>query len=161
MDIATAVFQQHKPAVNSEFDRKELIGEAVVDIRQFGYIEGKTSGKKWIMLKGEVTHPVDREKDDDTVMFGDEVAIFYDPEDEAKMQRLSNDMFTAGIEMNAQTQETFEESMLEAVEKKLYVRAWIGKWKDKETGEDRKKQNFKILSKDKITPELATPKVPF
>jgi hypothetical protein len=161
MDIATAVLSQHKPTENNDYENKQIIGEAVADIKQLGYIEAKKDGKKWILLKAEVTHPVDRNKEDDNIMYGDVITKFYDPENEDKMQQFGNDMFTAGIELNVTSEDGFRDSMMEGVDKKIYVRCWVGRWQDKVTGEDRSAQNIKILSKSKITDELAIPKVPF
>ena len=160
MDIAKEVFQQNKPVENTEFSNKEITGEGVANIIQCGYIT-KKDGDEIIILKASITHPVARDKEEDNIAYGDEVVKFYDPTNEEKMKKLQGDLFTAGVPVNVESDEAFRLSLVDAVNTFIYVRCWIGQWKDKTTGEDRKFQNVHILSKSKVTPELIEPLIAF
>ena len=67
------------------------------------------------------------------------------PEDEKK--RLINDMFTAGIEYNLNSDEAFEDSLILAKDKTINIRAWV-KSKD-----SKKYQNIKVVKEFKIKNE--------
>ena len=158
-DIAREVFQQNKPTENAEFQNKEVTGEGVANIIQCGYIE-KKDGTETIILKVSVTHPVDREKEGDNIQYGDEIAKFYNPADEKKMQKLNNDLFTAGIPVNVESDEAFRTSLLEAVNTFIYIKCWVSEFEG-DSGDMVRYQNLHILPKSKVTPELIEPKVDF
>ena len=163
-DVAKA----YKPVENSEFGpKKKMIGDAVCTA-VLENVVSKKNGKNWTMLKLTAIHPIpDPKGRDTTIASGDEVAFFYDGEDAESVQKLLNDLFTAGIEFEKDgTEEQVVEAMTAAVNGKLvYVRTWA-KSKNEEQlekyGSDPDYfQNQKILSASKITSENSQPVMPF
>lgn len=165
------LFRQHKPVENPEFGgKKKLNGDAVATVESLGTIVAK-SGKEWIMLKCQAIHAIPDPKGRDTSLkAGDELTKFYDPQDAESISELSNDLFTAGIDVNAEacgnTTELIEEMGRAAKDKLVYFRTWT---KDKTADQIAKSkpgkpnfyQNVVIKSKNLITPENSTPELSF
>lgn len=165
----TDVFKNYKPVENPEYgQKKKLVGDAVAQVVSITKIESKASGKPWIVFKSEAIHPIEDPKGrETTVSSGDELTKVYDPNDQESLQDLANDLFTAGIEFNANVEndDLLISNMNEAAKGKLvYYRTWA---KDKTAEQLASKpnpsffQNIIIKSKNLITPENSTPTLPF
>lgn len=163
------VFKNYTPVENPEFGaKKKLVGDAVAQIQSLDKITSKKN-VNWIILKTNVIHAIpDPKGRETTVTAGDEITKVYDPTDADAMQDLANDLFTAGIEFdaNVDSEDDLVTAMSSASKDKLvYFRTWA---KDK-TAEQKAKnpdkpgffQNINIKSKNLITPENSVPQLPF
>lgn len=162
------VAKNYKPTENSEFGpKKKLIGDSVCEAT-LDKVTVKKSGKELAMLKLVAIHPIpDPKGRETTIISGDEVAFFYEGDDQESAQKLLNDLFTAGIEFDKEgTEEQVWNAMVGAAKGKLvYVRTWAKNKNEEQLekyGSDPDYfQNQKILSASKVTPENSTPVAPF
>ena len=157
----------YKPTENQEFSNKKLIGDAVCTVTLETLIS-KKNNKKWYKLTGEVINAIADTKGRETnLISGDEITKMYDPEDDSSLQKLMNDLFTAGInyEAGADEDSTFANMASAAKDKLVYYRTWV-----KELSADMKVkypnnttgyfQNINILSSNKLTPENQQAQLP-
>ena len=157
----------HKAQENAEFGpRKKLIGDCVGQAKLEELVA--KSGKRWLVLKVTAIHVIpDPKGRETTVQPGDEIAFFYDPEDQEKLADLFNDLFTAGIEYDKEgsDEEVLANMISATADKLMYVRAWAKKKTDEQIEKNPEKgdyfQNQKVLSKSKITEENSVPQMPF
>lgn len=158
----------YTPVENPEFgQKKKLVGDAVCEMK-LDKITAKKGGKSWIILKGTVIHCVPDPKGRPTTLEpGDEIALFYDELNPESVEKLLNDLFTAGIDYEKEGgDEQVFEAMKSAIEGKLgYLRTWAKDKTDEQIEEapDKPKywQNIKVLSKNKVTEENSVPQAAF
>lgn len=162
------VFKNHTPVENPEYgQKKKLVGDAVAQVKSLDKITSK-KGSEWVILKCEAIHAVaDPKGRETTIEAGDELTKMYDPKDTDSMMALSNDLFTAGIEVDSNVESESEllgKMGVAAQGKLIYFRTWA---KDKNEEQLAKNpnpsffQNIIIKSKNLITPENSTPQLPF
>ena len=169
MGLLDTINKGYTPKENQEFGaKKKLIGDAVCEVK-LESIVGKKSGKTWYILKGEAINCIPDPKGRETTLApGDEISCLYDPEDAETMDKMSDDLFTAGIkfEPGADEDETFSNAKAQTDGKLVYFRTWA-KDKTKEQIEKSKEgspsyfQNIKVLVSSKITSENSQPQVAF
>lgn len=148
------VLQGYQPTDNDE--RKLYEGDTVAQISEIKTIT-TSAGKDWMFVVTNATHPVEpKAGKNNNIQPGEEISKLYDPDDADSIRKFANDMFTAGIEIDASSEEAFEASKEAAVGKLIYLRCWTY---DKKSG-DGKGNSIAIKSKKLITPELAVPIVP-
>jgi len=163
------VVKNREPQENPEFgNKKKLIGDAVCT----GELEKITSkaGRDWIIFRLTAINCIpDEQNRPTTIEPGDEVTFLYDPTDDARLQQLQDDLFTAGVEYDkAGEDEMILDSMATSVAKDgqlFYVRTWAKDKRQKDIdkyGPDPSYfQNQKVLSKNKLTPENSVAVTPF
>lgn len=162
-------FKNHKAVENPEFgQKKKLVGDAVAQVQSLEKITSKKNGKEWIILKCEAIHAIaDPKGRETTVAPGDELTKVYDPTDGEAIADFKNDLFTAGIdtEANVASEDELIKALATSAKGKLvYFRTWA---KDKNEEQMAKNpspsffQNIVIKSKNLITPENSTPQLPF
>lgn len=155
--------QTHKPEANSDFSKKDFIGDAIAKINVIKKYSKENETEERALVEFEVTRAIpDAKGRETTVRYGDKITKYY-RENGGKKSNFSaffNDMFTAGIDIDTSTEEAMELSFTDAVNKLAYLRCWVSEFKG-DDGEDVKFQNINIRSKDNITPELEIPDFPF
>ncbi len=168
MSIAD-VMKGYQPVENPEFgQKKKLIGDAVAQVVSLEKMTAK-SGASWIIFKCEAIHPIaDPKGRETTVAAGDELTKVYDPTDAESIQDLANDLFTAGIEFNKDSDDddVLVANMAEAAKGKLiYFRTWVKDKTEEQKAKNPSKppffQNVVIKSAKLITEENSQPVLPF
>lgn len=156
----------YQPKENQEFgNKKKLIGDAVCQVT-LEKRAAKATGKEWIILKAEAIHTIPDSKGRETTLEpGDSIDKVYDPQDEDSMKELVDDLFTAGIDYAASTDEeaTFANAKSATDGKLVYYRTWANSKKKEQMKEGKPDywQNIKILSQSKVTEENSVPQVQF
>lgn len=154
--------QTHKPEANSDFSKKDFIGDAIAKINTIKKYVKEGEVEERVMVEFEVTRAIpDAKGRETTIVYGDKIAKFY-RENGGKKSSFSaffNDMFTAGIDINTSNEESLELSLTDAVNKLVYLRCWVSEFKG-DDGEDVKYQNVNVRNKDNITPEMEIPEIP-
>ena len=161
-------FKTREAQENTDRKQKDLIGNSVAQVQEFIEITSNSTGKKWLILKSEVINCIpDKKGRDTTIELGDEISTFYDPTDDYSMQKLQDDLFTAGIEYDGdvETEQALLENICSASAGKLvYYNCYMGK-KVKKEGEKfvevegQKSQRIKIKSKNLINEENSLPQI--
>ena len=77
---------------------------------------------------------------------------------DGEMKRLITDLFTCGISYDLSSPEAFDVSLSAAVDKEVYIRAWVRTSKD---DKDKHYQSFKFVKELKLRGEKSTGKSPF
>lgn len=153
--------KDYQPKNNDE--QKLLVGDCVAHVKKFEKFEAK-SGIGYISLKAEVINVIEAKAGKESnIVVGDRVTKIYTPSDPKSLQKLYDDLFTANIPFDKSSDEAFEASLVNAIDKPIYFRCSLYPKKDKvtkaETGE--KGQNVNIKSYKLLTEENTTPQVAF
>ena len=169
-------FKNREAQENKEGYNKELKGDAVAQVQELALIRSKKTDAPYYILKSEAIHPIPpKGGKEQTIEPGDRIETLYDPNDADASARLQDDLFTAGIEVEASGAESIEalaEVINEAVKNRLvYYRCYMGKKFKKEgdefvgvtdeNGNAVLTQRIKIKSKNLVTSENSQPLIPF
>lgn len=164
----TDAVKNHTPKNNDE--QKLLVGDSVGLLKKFEKFTAK-SGVEYYSLKAEVINAiVPQAGKESNIVVGDRITKIYTPSDPKSLQKLYDDLFTANITFDKSSDEAFEASVTEAVEKALiYFRCSLYPKNEQGTKNPMKDsqgnqvygQNVNIKSHKLLNDENTTPQVPF
>jgi len=161
MGLFDAKLAEYKPQDNDA--EKKCEGDAVAKVNRITKTVSKKNGMEYLILEAEVINPVPpKEGKESNIVAGDTIKNIY-AEDGKKgkdMAAFLDDMFTAGIPMDMTSEDAFELSCTDAVNKLIYFRCYKGKFKNDE-GEEIIYYRNNVRTKNMITEELSTPQIPF
>ena len=152
------VLKDHEPIDLSK--KKILQGEAVLQIKSCGLVNSKKTGKDYLTFKAEVINVV-KAKEENSIVPGNQFDVIMDLEQDKKIKKLQNNLFTAGLALDMASEEAMTASMLGLENKLVYGYFSKGKFKPDDKEEEIEFQNWKFLPASKLTPENSTPQVPF
>ena len=153
--------KSHKPTSNDE--KKQLIGDAVCKINTIKKYVKENETEERLLIELEVINAIpDPKGRETTIVYGDKITKYYKETGGKKtnFEAFFNDMFTAGIDIDTDSEESLELSLTDAVNKLVYVRSWVSEFVGND-GTDVIYQNSVIKTSKMITPENSTPQIPY
>jgi hypothetical protein len=150
------MLKDYTPVENGS--KKELSGDAVCQVAEVKQIVSKKGGEYIVFKANAINCLNDAQGRPTTISVGDEVVKFYDVAKPRDVQQFSNDMFTAGLELDKSSEQAFLVSLLNMTDKLVYMRTWMQVDKVDPT---KRYQRLAIKSKSMLTPENSTPNLKF
>lgn len=140
--------------------RKILQGEAVIQVQECKVKHSDKTSKDYLSFKADVINVV-KEKEPNSLVAGNQFELFFDVDDERKLKKLQNNLFTAGFALDVSSEESLNASMAGLENKLIYAFFGKGKFKPEGEVEDIEFQTYKFSPQKKITPENSIPQIPF
>lgn len=152
------VLQDYVPI---DMEKKKILqGEGVIQVKSCGTIVSKKNEKEYLTFKAEVINVV-KSKEEYSLVAGNIFDLIMEVDDEKKVKKLQNNLFTAGLALDVSSDEALSSS-LQGLENKL-IYGLFGKGKFTPEGETEVKefQTYRFCSPKRLTPENSIPNIPF
>jgi hypothetical protein len=151
--------KDHEPIDLSK--KKILIGEAVIQIDKVGVVHSAKTEKDYLTFKAVVINVPAGQKEGVNIVAGNRFELMMELEQDKKIQKLINNLFTAGYNVDKSSEESILNDLIALENKLVYAYFGKGKFKPEDKDEEIEFQTYRFLNAKKLTPENSAPQVPF
>ena len=143
--------------------KKILIGEAVIQVGKVEKVESKKTDPVTEYLKFPATliNVSMPQKEGSNVQAGNVFELFFAVDQDKKVKKLINNLFTAGITVDKTSEESIMAGLQGLENKLIYCYFGKGKFTPEGESEEKEYQTYRFLQEKKMKPEWMNPEVPF